>query len=139
MSTPDAILHDARRVIEAFHDSARFAMVRIGVAPCSPFSVTEALMREAALLARSYGVGLHTHLKKSVSDVAYSREKFDKTPAEYAEALGWVGPDIWHAHCVQLDAPGIALVARTGTGVVHWAALRHASSSAAVSAILQTG
>jgi cytosine/adenosine deaminase-related metal-dependent hydrolase len=139
MSTPDAILHDARRVIEAFHDSARFAMVRIGVAPCSPFSVTEALMREAALLARSYGVGLHTHLKKSVSDVAYSREKFDKTPAEYAEALGWVGPDIWHAHCVQLDAPGIALFARTGTGVVHWAALRHASSSAAVCAILQTG
>jgi cytosine/adenosine deaminase-related metal-dependent hydrolase len=94
-------------------------MVRIGVAPCSPFSVTEALMREAALLARSYGVRLHTHLAESAADVAYSREKFDKTPAEYAEALGWTGSDVWHAHCVHLDAAGIALFARTGTGVAH--------------------
>jgi cytosine/adenosine deaminase-related metal-dependent hydrolase len=115
----DAVLRDARRVIEAHHDRARFAMVRVGVAPCSPFSVTESLMREASLLARSYGVSLHTHLAESVNDVAYSREKFNKTPAEYAEALGWTGPDVWHAHCVQLDAPGIALFARTGTGVAH--------------------
>jgi cytosine/adenosine deaminase-related metal-dependent hydrolase len=113
------IIADARRVIEAFHDSARFAMVRVGVAPCSPFSVTEDLMREAAVLARSYGVGLHTHLAESVNDVAYSRERFNKTPAEYAEALGWTGRDVWHAHCVQLDASGIALFARTGTGVAH--------------------
>ena len=113
------IIADARRVIEAFHDSARFAMVRVGVAPCSPFSVTEDLMREAAALARSYGVGLHTHLAESGNDVAYSRERFNKTPAEYAEALGWTGRDVWHAHCVQLDAPGIALFARTGTGVAH--------------------
>jgi len=94
-------------------------MVRVGVAPCSPFSVTEHLMREAASLARSYGVGLHTHLAESVNDVAFSREKYGRTPAEYAEALGWTGPDVWHAHCVQLDAPGIALFARTGTGVAH--------------------
>jgi 8-oxoguanine deaminase len=115
----DAIIADARRVIETFHDSARFAMVRVGVAPCSPFSVTEDLMRETAALARSYGVGLHTHLAESVNDVAYSRERYDKTPAEYAEALGWVGRDVWHAHCVQLDAAGIGLFARTGTGVAH--------------------
>jgi len=115
----DAILRDARRVIEAFHDPAPRAMVRIGVAPCSPFSVTEALMREAARLARSYGVRLHTHLAESAADVAYSREKFDQTPAEYAEALGWTGSDVWHAHCVHLDAAGIALFARTGTGVAH--------------------
>jgi cytosine/adenosine deaminase-related metal-dependent hydrolase len=114
-----AILRDARRVIEAHHDPARCAMVRIGVAPCSPFSVTDDLMREAANLARSYGVGLHTHLAESGSDVAYTREKYGRTPAEYAEALGWTGPDVWHAHCVQLDAPGIALFARTGTGVAH--------------------
>ena len=115
----DAILRDARRVIEAFHDPAPRAMVRIGVAPCSPFSVTEALMREAERLARSYGVRLHTHLAESAADLAYSREKFDRTPAEYAEALGWTGSDVWHAHCVHLDAAGIALFARTGTGVAH--------------------
>jgi cytosine/adenosine deaminase-related metal-dependent hydrolase len=115
----DAILRDARRVIETFHDPAPRAMVRIGVAPCSPFSVTEALMREAARLARSYGVRLHTHLAESAADLAYSREKFDRTPAEYAEALGWTGSDVWHAHCVHLDAAGIALFARTGTGVAH--------------------
>ncbi len=115
----DAILRDARRVIETFHDPAPRAMVRIGVAPCSPFSVTETLMREAARLARSYGVRLHTHLAESANDVAYSREKFNRTPAEYAEGLGWTGPDVWHAHCVHLDTAGIALFARTGTGVAH--------------------
>ena len=114
-----AILRDARRVIEVFHDPARYAMVRVGVAPCSPFSVTEDLMREAAVLARSYGVGLHTHLAESANDVAFSRERYGRTPAEYAEALGWTGRDVWHAHCVKLDAPGIALFARTGTGVAH--------------------
>ena len=102
----DAILRDARRVIEAFHDPAPRAMVRIGVAPCSPFSVTETLMREAASLARSYGVRLHTHLAESAADVAYSRERFGRTPAEYAEALGWTGADVWHAHCVHLDDAG---------------------------------
>jgi 8-oxoguanine deaminase len=115
----DAVLADARRVIEAHHDSGRLAMVRVGVAPCSPFSVSEDLMRETAALARSYGVGLHTHLAESGNDVAFSRERYGRTPAEYAEALGWTGRDVWHAHCVQLDAPGIALFARTGTGVAH--------------------
>jgi len=114
-----AILADARRVIEAHHDPAHLAMVRVGVAPCSPFSVSEHLMRESATLARSYGVRLHTHLAESVADVQYSRAKFNKTPAEYAEALGWTGHDVWHAHCVQLDARGIALFARTATGVAH--------------------
>jgi len=113
------VLADARRVIEAHHDAARYAMIRVGVAPCSPFSVSDDLMREAAALARSYGVGLHTHLAESANDVAFSRERYGRTPAEYAEALGWTGRDVWHAHCVQLDAPGIALFARTGTGVAH--------------------
>jgi 8-oxoguanine deaminase len=115
----DSILADSQRVIEAHHDAARYSMIRVGIAPCSPFSVTEDLMREAALLARSYGVGLHTHLAESVVDVAYSRERFNRTPGEYAEALGWTGRDVWHAHCVKLDDRGIALFARTGTGVAH--------------------
>ena len=113
------ILEDTQRLIEAYHDEGRYAMLRVVVAPCSPFSVSRDLMRESAALARRYGVSMHTHLAENVNDVAYSRERFGMTPAEYAEDLGWVGPDVWHAHCVQLDAPGIALFARTRTGVAH--------------------
>jgi 8-oxoguanine deaminase len=113
------ILADTQRLIEAHNDKSRFAMLRIAVAPCSPFSVSRELMRESAALARSFGVSLHTHLAENDNDVAYSREKFGMTPAEYAEELGWVGPDVWHAHCVKLDDPGMDLFARTGTGVAH--------------------
>ncbi|MBS4017326.1 MAG: 8-oxoguanine deaminase [Dechloromonas sp.] len=118
-----AILKDTQRLIETWHDPKRHAMQRIVVAPCSPFSVSRELMRDAAQLARSYGrsygISLHTHLAENDNDVAYSREKFGMTPAEYAESLGWVGHDVWHAHCVKLDAPGIDLFARSGTGVAH--------------------
>jgi len=114
-----AILADSRRLIETWHDPARHAMLRVALAPCSPFSVSTDLMRESAVLARSYGVSLHTHLAENDNDVAYSRARFGMTPAEYAESLGWVGPDVWHAHCVKLDEAGIALFARTGTGVAH--------------------
>lgn len=118
-----AILKDTQRLIETWHDPRRHAMQRIVVAPCSPFSVSRELMRDAAELARSYGrsygISLHTHLAENDNDVAYSREKFGMTPAEYAESLGWVGHDVWHAHCVKLDTPGIDLFARSGTGVAH--------------------
>ena len=118
-----AILRDTQRLIERWHDPARFAMQRIVVAPCSPFSVSQDLMRESAALARSYGaahrVSLHTHLAENHKDIAYTREVFGCTPAEYAEQLGWLGPDVWHAHCVQLDAAGIAAFGATGTGVAH--------------------
>ena len=114
-----AILRDTQRVIETFHNPARFAMQRVVVAPCSPFSVSRELMRDAALLAREHGAHLHTHLAENDSDIAYTRENFGCTPAEYAEQLGWLGPDVWHAHCVKLDAAGIALFARSGTGVAH--------------------
>jgi cytosine/adenosine deaminase-related metal-dependent hydrolase len=113
------ILKDTRRVIETFHDAKPYAMLRVVVAPCSPFSVTDDLMRESAALARSYGVSLHTHLAENDNDVAYSRERYGKTPAQYAEDLGWTGHDVWHAHCVKLDEHGIALFGRTGTGVAH--------------------
>ena len=114
-----AILKESQRLIEDYHDASHGSMLRVVVAPCSPFSVSRDLMREAAVLARSYGVSLHTHLAENVNDIAYSREKFGMTPAEYAEDLGWVGHDVWHAHCVQLDQHGIELFARTGTGVAH--------------------
>ncbi|MBS0369511.1 MAG: 8-oxoguanine deaminase [Proteobacteria bacterium] len=136
-----AILADSRRLIETWHDPARHAMLRIAVAPCSPFSVSTDLMRESATLARSYGVSMHTHLAENDNDVAYSRERFGMTPAEYAESLGWVGHDVWHAHCVKLDAAGIALFARTGTGVAHCPCsnMRLASGIAPIPALRAAG
>ena len=114
-----AILEDCIRVIDAFHDPAEGAMVRVGVAPCSPFSVSRDLMRESALLARDKGVMLHTHLAENGEDIAYSIAQFGCRPGQYAEDLGWTGDDVWHAHCVKLDEAEIDLFARTGTGVAH--------------------
>jgi len=115
----DTILEDCIRVIDTFHDAAEGSMCRVGIAPCSPFSVSTDLMRNAALLARDKGVMLHTHLAENDEDVAYSLEQFGCRPGQYAESLGWVGPDVWHAHCVKLDPSEIALFAATGTGVAH--------------------
>lgn len=113
------ILNDCIRVIDAFHDPAEGSMCRVGVAPCSPFSVSRELMRDAALLARDKGVMLHTHLAENDEDVAYSLAQFGCRPGQYAEDLGWTGPDVWHAHCVKLDGAEIDLFARTRTGVAH--------------------
>ena len=137
----NAILADTRRVIEAFHDSNRFAMLRVAAAPCSPFSVSRDLMRETAALARSLGVGLHTHLAENDDDVAFCRERFGRSPAEFAEELGFTGPHVWHAHCVKLDAHGIDLFARTGTGVAHCPTsnMRLASGIAPGRAMLDAG
>ncbi len=114
-----AILEDCIRVIDAFHDPSEGAMVRVGVAPCSPFSVSRDLMRDAAILARNKGVMLHTHLAENDEDIAYSMEKFGCRPGQYAEDLGWTGPDVWHAHCVKLDGQEIDLFSRSKTGVAH--------------------
>jgi 8-oxoguanine deaminase len=114
-----AILRDTHRVIEQYHDAKRFSMLRVVVAPCSPFSVSRDLMRESAGLARSYGVHLHTHLAENDNDVTYSLETFGYRPGDYAQDVGWVGEDVWHAHCVKLDSQEIGLFARTGTGVCH--------------------
>lgn len=114
-----AILEDCIRVVDRFHDPAEGSMCRVGIAPCSPFSVTRDLMREAALLARDKGVMLHTHLAENDEDIAYSEAKFGCRPGQYAEDLGWTGPDVWHAHCVKLDGAEIDLFARTQTGVAH--------------------
>jgi cytosine/adenosine deaminase-related metal-dependent hydrolase len=114
-----AILEDCIRVIDAFHDPSEGAMVRVGVAPCSPFSVSRDLMRDAAILARDKGVMLHTHLAENNEDIAYSLEKFGCRPGQYAEDLGWTGPDVWHAHCVKLDGQEIDLFSKSKTGVAH--------------------
>lgn len=114
-----AILEDMVRVVDRFHDPRPGAMVRVGLAPCSPFSVSRDLMRDAALLARDKGVMLHTHLAENDEDVAYSLAQFGCRPGQYAEDLGWTGPDVWHAHCVKLEGSEIQLFARSMTGVSH--------------------
>ncbi len=136
-----AILRDTQRVIKQYHDAGRYAMLRVAVAPCSPFSVSRDLMREAAALARSYGVSLHTHLAENDNDVAYSLEKFGYRPGDYAEDVGWVGDDVWHAHCVKLDEREVGLFGRTGTGVCHCPSsnMRLGSGIAPVQRMLQAG
>jgi 8-oxoguanine deaminase len=115
-----AILRDSERVITAFHDPAIHSMLRIVLAPCSPFSVSPQLMRDSAALARSHpGVRLHTHLAENKLDVEYSLQHYGQTPAEFAESVGWLGEDVWHAHCVWLDDHGMQRFAATGTGVAH--------------------
>ncbi|MFM7343169.1 MAG: 8-oxoguanine deaminase [Betaproteobacteria bacterium] len=137
----DAIVRDSQRVIESYHDRRHGAMIQVAVAPCSPFSVSPDLMRLSAELARRYQVRLHTHLAENDHDVAYSREKFGRTPAQYAQDLGWLGEDVWLAHCVKLDDEGISLFAATRTGVAHCPCsnMRLASGIAPIRRMLDAG
>jgi cytosine/adenosine deaminase-related metal-dependent hydrolase len=114
-----AILDDCRRLIHAYHDPRPGAMTRIALAPCSPFSVTEDLMRRTAELAREKGVRLHTHLAETRDEESYCLEKYGVRPVEYLRRNGWLGPDVWLAHCVHLSRDEIALLGQTGTGVAH--------------------
>ena len=115
----DEILKDCQRAVETFHQPQRHGMIRVALAPCSPFSVTPDLMRESAALARAYGVRLHTHLAETLDEEHFCLETFGKRPVEYVESLGWTGDDVWHAHCVHMSESEIALFAHTGTGVAH--------------------
>ncbi|NJK79406.1 MAG: 8-oxoguanine deaminase [Chloroflexaceae bacterium] len=116
----DAILRDCQRVVEAYHDPQPGAMLRVALAPCSPFSVTGDLMRETAALARSYpNVMLHTHVAETRDEEQFCIERFGKRPAAYMQELGWTGPDVWWAHAIFLNDDEIRLLAETGTGVAH--------------------
>lgn len=137
----DDILRDTRRVIEAYHDPDRYSMCRVGVAPCSPFSVTPDLMRESRRLAQSYGVLCHTHLAETLDEEEFCIEQFGRRPVEYADSLGWAGDDVWWAHCVHVSNEEIGLLARTGTGVAHCPSsnMRLASGIASVKAMRAAG
>ncbi len=137
----DAILKDTQRLITQFHDASHGAMTQVAVAPCSPFSVSQDLMRLSAEMARHYGVRLHTHLAENDHDIAYSLEKFNRTPTQYAEDLGWLGDDVWHAHCVKLDDEGISLFAATRTGIAHCPCsnMRLASGIAPIRKMIEAG
>ena len=123
---PDNIVEDIEKILSAteaaigaYHDPSPESMVRIGVAPCSPFSVTEDLLTQAAGLARRMGVRLHTHLAETMDEDDFCRERFGRSPVDYMDSLGWLGPDVWLAHAVHLDDAAVAKVASTGTGVAH--------------------
>jgi cytosine/adenosine deaminase-related metal-dependent hydrolase len=115
----DAILVASKAAIDEFHDASRQSMLRVGLAPCSPFSVTSELLTDAAELARQAGVRLHTHLAETVDESEYCAEHFGCTPVEYLDSLGWLGDDVWLAHGVHLDDAAITRLAAAGTGVAH--------------------
>jgi cytosine/adenosine deaminase-related metal-dependent hydrolase len=115
----DAALAATAAAIDKYHDAAPDALLRVAVAPCSPFSVTPRLLAEAAQLARSSGVRLHTHGAETKAEEAYCRERFGRTPIEHLDDLGWLGPDVWLAHCVHLDDGDISRLAAAATGVAH--------------------
>lgn len=119
VETHDAVLAATAEAIDRWHDPAPDAMTRIAVAPCSPFSVTTELMRDCATLARAKGVRLHTHLAETADEDEFCRATYGRTPTEYAEDVGWLGPDVWMAHGVHLPAAAVARFAATGTGVAH--------------------
>jgi cytosine/adenosine deaminase-related metal-dependent hydrolase len=114
-----AILRDSQRLIETYHDARRFAMTRVVLAPCSPFSVSKDLMRESAALARENGVHLHTHLCETFDEERFCIERYGMRPVELAEDMGWVGPDVWHAHMVHPSPAEIERLGRTRTGAAH--------------------
>ena len=137
----DFILRDTRRVIETYHDANPYAMTRIAVAPCSPFSVSLDLMRESAALGRAYGVQLHTHLAETLDEESYCLRRFGLRPVGLAEDLDWLGEDVWHAHCVHLNDSEVSLFADTDTGVCHCPSsnMRLGSGIAPVRAYLDSG
>ncbi|PDV96632.1 8-oxoguanine deaminase [Candidatus Chloroploca asiatica] len=135
------ILADSQRLIEQYHDPAPGAMLRIVLAPCSPFSVSPALMRESLALARSYGVHVHTHLAETLDEEQYCLAQFGRRPVELCEDLGWVGKDVWHAHMVHPSAAEIERLGRTRTGVAHCPCsnMRLASGIAPIGALRRAG
>lgn len=115
----DTILRATADAIDTHHDPSPDSMLRIGVAPCSPFSVTATLLKEAAVLARDKGVRLHTHLAETTDEEVFCRERFGCAPVDHISSLGWLGEDVWLAHGIHLDDPAIAALSASGTGIAH--------------------
>ncbi|MEV4253137.1 8-oxoguanine deaminase [Spirillospora sp. NPDC049652] len=137
----DTVLAETEAAIDRYHDASFGSMLRIAVAPCSPFSVTRDLLARSAELARAKGVRLHTHLAETLDEEEHTREQFGMTPAEYMGDLGWLGPDVWFAHCVHLHDTDIKRFAETGTGTAHCPSsnARLGSGTARVAALLEAG
>jgi cytosine/adenosine deaminase-related metal-dependent hydrolase len=136
-----AILADSRRLVAEYHDAKPRAMVRIGLAPCSPFSVTSDLMRRTRDLAREHGLRLHTHVAETLDEERYCLEMYGRRPVDYLRDLEWLGPDVWLAHCVHLNDEEVRLFGATGTGVAHCPTsnLRLGSGRSPVRGLLDAG
>lgn len=119
VQTIDEILADSERIVTKYHDSNRFSMRQVALAPCSPFSVTGELMKQSAQLARKLGVRLHTHLAETKDEEGYTLQRFGMRPLAYMETLGWVGPDVWYAHGIYFNDEELKKLAQTQTGVAH--------------------
>ena len=141
VQTVDDILKDSARVIEKYHDPSYGAMHRVALAPCSPFSVSADLLRESAVLARQYGVRLHTHLCETKDEENYMLEREGVRPLEYMERLGWIGDDVWYAHGIHFNDEELRVLARTGTGVAHCPAsnMKLSSGIARIPEMLELG
>jgi cytosine/adenosine deaminase-related metal-dependent hydrolase len=139
--SPDAILKDAQRLIETYHDPEEFSMLRLALAPCSPFSVTADLLKETAALARQYQVRLHTHLAETKDEENFCLEHYGMRPLDYMEEVDWLGPDVWYAHGIYFNESEIRRLAQSGTGVCHCPVsnLRLASGICPVVPMLEAG
>jgi 8-oxoguanine deaminase len=119
VQTEEEIMSDCQRVVDTYHDPDAYSMCRIVIAPCSPFSVTEELMRQSAIWARQQGLTLHTHVAETLDEEEFCLQKVGLRPVEYMQELGWVGEDVWYAHAIYLSEEEMDLLAETGTGVAH--------------------
>jgi len=135
------ILADYERVLAEHHDPDPLSMCRIGLAPCSPFSVTERLMRETAAFAREHGLLLHTHLAETLDEERFCLERYGKRPLALMETMDWVGPDVWFAHAVHMNREEIRRMSETGTAVAHCPGsnMRLGSGTAPVPDMLKAG
>jgi cytosine/adenosine deaminase-related metal-dependent hydrolase len=141
VQSTDEILKDSITAIEKYHDDSYGAMHRVALAPCSPFSVTEDLLRESAVLARQYGVRLHTHLCETIDEENFMLEKEGIRPLAYMERVGWIGDDVWYAHGIHFNDEELKLLADTGTGVAHCpiSNMKLSSGIARISEMLKLG
>lgn len=119
VQTEEEIMADCQRVVDTYHDPGPYSMCRVVIAPCSPFSVTEELMRQSAVWARQRNLTLHTHVAETLDEEEFCLRKVGLRPVEYMQELGWVGKDVWYAHAIYLSEEEIDLLAETGTGVAH--------------------
>lgn len=141
VQTIDKIMYDSEAAVKQFHDPSRYSMHQVALAPCSPFSVSEELLRQTAILARQLGVRMHTHLAETKDEEAYLLERLGMRPLEYMESLGWIGSDVWYAHGIHFNDGELRRLAETGTGVAHCPSsnMKLASGVCRVSEMLRLG
>jgi len=121
----DEIMRDSAHLIEQYHDPSFGSMHQIVLAPCSPFSVSAELLKQSAILARQYGVRLHTHLCETKDEENYTLSRYNMRPLEYMASLGWIGDDVWYAHGIHFNTEELDILAQTGTGVAHCPVFQH--------------